>query len=892
MDENDMKEIIREFLIESHENLNQLDQDLVTLEHDPSRHEVFDNIFRTMHTLKGSCSVLGFSKLESIAHAGESLLACLRKGQLVLNTDITSVLLATADAVRKMVHNIESRHDEGAEEYTELVARLKRFQAAGGVSTSPNPGPEDRPLYDRLGEVETLSKSVKRFVSGIVEEPPASGEADAPEGDAAPAAQESAVSDSTIRVDVELLDKLVTLVGEMVLARNQILQFAANNQDSTLQATVQRLNLVTSELQEAAMKTRMQPIGNIWSRFPRTVRDVSVACGKKVRLELDGRGTELDKSILEAIKAPLMHAIRNAVDHGIEPPDARLAAGKPPEGVLSIRAFHEGGNVNIEISDDGAGIDPARIKRRALEQRLISEQEAERKSPAELMNLIFLPGFSTAEKVTNLSGRGVGMDVVKSNIEKIGGAIELSSQVGHGTRLRIKIPLTLAIIPALMVKACGESFAIPQANLLEMVRVDEGAGERIEVIQDVEVYRLRGELLPLLRLGRLLELSPSDAAATSSEAGRVGENGVNIVVLQAGGRPFGLVVDEVLDGQEIVVKPLGRQLKGVHVFAGATIMGDGRVALILDVSGLAKNEAISAPTVEQVEAAGAERVDDELTERQALLIFSISGDDRYAVPLAVVARLEEFIPDIIERAAGREVVQYRGSLLPLIRLDHALGLPPPQPGPTIPVIVFAQGDRSIGLVVGRILDVTSERLVIRQSAIGAAGIGGSAVINGKSTDLLDVYHIIEQACPGWFKSASLDRRERHRILFVEDSAFFRGLLKPCLELNGYEVIEAADGQEALDCLASQPVDLVLSDIDMPRMNGFQMAKKIRSMPGFDDLPMIALTSLESESDRNRGREAGFSEYQAKFDREAILAAIHRCVEKDRTTDTKEGLVHA
>ncbi|HXZ25477.1 MAG TPA: chemotaxis protein CheW, partial [Nitrospiria bacterium] len=464
--------------------------------------------------------------------------------------------------------------------------------------------------------------------------------------------------------------------------------------------------------------------------------------------------------------------------------------------------------------------------------------------------------------------------------------------VGKGTRIRIKIPLTLAIIPALMVKARGEFFAIPQANLLEMVRVDGAAGERIEVIQDVEVYRLRGELLPLLRLGRLLKLEPSGAVASLSDSGRAGDDGINIVVLQAGGRPFGLVVDDVLDGQEIVVKPLGRQLKGVQVFAGATIMGDGRVALILDVSGLAKDGAVSAPTVEEIDVTSAERDDDELTERQALLIFSISGEDRYAVPLAVVARLEEFIPDVVERAAGRDVVQYRGSLLPLIRLDQALGLPPPQPGPTIPVVVFAQGDKSIGLVVGRILDVTSEPLVIRQSSIGAAGIGGSAVINGKSTDLLDVYYIIEHACPGWFKSVSLSGRERHRILFVDDSTFFRGLLKPCLELNGYEVIEAADGQEALDRLAGHAVDVVLSDIDMPRMDGFQMAKKIRSMPEFVDLPMIALTSLESEADRNRGREAGFTDYQAKFDREAILAAIHRCVEKARSTDQKEGLVHA
>jgi two-component system, chemotaxis family, sensor kinase CheA len=758
MDEEKLQEIIREFLIESHENLDQLDQDLVVLERDPSRHEVFDNIFRTMHTLKGSCAVLGYSKLESIAHTGESLLDYLRNGQLRVSTDITSALLATADAVRNTLRNIEQHGAEGDEDYSDLIARLKCLQVAGGAPAMPPLATEERPLYDRLGEMESITKSVKLFVSGSAEERRASLEPPAADGENTHTLPESAVSESTIRVDVELLDKLITLVGEMVLARNQILQFAAQEEDSAFLATVQRLNLITSELQEAAMKTRMQPIGNIWSRFPRVVRDLSVACGKKIRLDMDGRKTELDKSILEAIRAPLMHLVRNAVDHGIELPKTRVAAGKPPQGCLSLRAFHEGGNVNIEISDDGAGIDPERVKRRAVERKLISTHEADRMSPAEIVDLIFLPGFSTAEKVTNVSGRGVGMDVARSNLEKVSGTIEVESKPGEGATFKIKIPLTLAIIPALVVTCRRDCYAIPQVSLLELVRLDVGqTGRGIELVHGAPIYRLRGNLLPLVFLDQVLQ---GNGNATSPSE-RPGNGIVNIVVLQADDRMFGLVVEGINDTEEIVVKPLGKRLKGVTCFAGAAIRGDGRVALILDVPGLARHTKVVS---EAKDRTAVHRSNGQETgeKKDALLVFGVKGN-RMAIPLSIVARLEEFDQSSIEQVGSQEVVQYRGAIMPLIRLSSALEERRSRPrerklhdqtaaGATIQVVVYSEDGHSVGFVVDQIFDIVEETLKTQQRAT-RRGVLGTAVLQGRVTELVDVRGVIRMAAPQFFQHA-------------------------------------------------------------------------------------------------------------------------------------------
>src|SRR5580700_10415822 len=662
-------DIVREFLVESAENLDLLDRELIHLENDPRNRETLASVFRTIHTIKGTCGFLGFTKLESVTHVGENLLSKLRDGELAPSPEITTALLQMIDAIRHMLTSVEAVGNEGERNDQELIKTLTRLLQGSA---------QDK----RQDTAAIVGPAVRRFATTVdtkklpLPAPPGPSAVDAaverneavPPGAAETAQRQNrgAASESSIRVDVVLLDKLMNLVGELVLARNQILQFSNRREDAGLLAPSQRLNLITTELQEGVMKTRMQPIGNIWSKFPRTVRDVATMCGKQVRIEMEGKETELDKTIVEAIKDPLTHIVRNSVDHGIEKPERRVAVGKPAEGRLLLRAYHEGGQVIIEISDDGGGLDADKIRRKAVEKGLITPEQAARMGEREGVNLIFLPGFSTAEKVTNVSGRGVGMDVVKTNIEKIGGTVDVQSKAGTGTTVRMKIPLTLAIIPALIVTSGGDRYAIPQISLLELVRLDgEDAQKGIELIQGVPVHRLRGRLLPLVYLNR--ELKVEDEAPDLSKL-----PAVNIVVLQADERQFGLVVDEINDTEEIVVKPLGKQLKGIKTFAGSTIMGDGRVALILDVLGVAQTSNVVS---ESRERAVVEKDAESAAlhgERQTLLLFAGPDDAHMAVPLDRVGRLEEFPIASVERAGNQEVVQYRGEILPLLFLSEVM----------------------------------------------------------------------------------------------------------------------------------------------------------------------------------------------------------------------------
>ena len=759
-----MDDITKEFLVESYENLDRLDRDLVALEKDPQSKETIGSIFRTIHTLKGTSGFLGFTKLEAVAHVGENLLSKVRDGVFVINPDITSALLATVDAVRFMLGQIEATGQPGDRDYSDLVDLLARLGAGESAPSAPPVAP---PVVTPVASPVVAAPSAPTpppvpvaVVAPVVAPAPAAAAVplvSAPVAahvvpppvppTAAPVEvaehRGPAVSDSTIRVDVGLLDKLMNLVGELVLARNQVLQFTTKCGDSGFLATSQRLNLITTELQESVMKTRMQPIGNVWSKLPRVVRDLSASCGKSIRLEMEGAETELDKTIIEAIKDPLTHIVRNSVDHGIETPEARLEKGKLAEGCLKMRAYHEGGQVNIEITDDGGGIHTERVKKKAIERGLITTDQAGRMSDHEAINLIFLPGFSTAEKVTNVSGRGVGMDVVKTNIEKIGGTVDLQSQFGLGTTLKIKIPLTLAIIPALIVTSAGDRFAIPQVSLLELVRLEaEQARKQIEFVHGAPVYRLRGQLLPLAYLNRELKLT---AATSSSE-----DDAVNIVVLQADGYPFGLVVDAINDTEEIVVKPLGKQLKGLTAFAGATIMGDGRVALILDVLGLAQGASVVKEVRNRAVKDNAGSTRRSIDSRQTLLLFDAGQGSRMAIPLAVVARLEEFSRDAIEHSGDQAVVQYRGQILPLIRVsDHVPAVAESADDPSRPmqVVVYNDQGRSVGLVVGRICDIVHEQITAKRHS-HRDGIFGSVVIQGKVTDLLDAQAVVRAADRG------------------------------------------------------------------------------------------------------------------------------------------------
>jgi two-component system chemotaxis sensor kinase CheA len=794
-----MDDLVKDFLVESTENLDRLDSELVKLESDPSSDDLLSSIFRTIHTIKGSCGFLGFSKLEKVAHVGESLLSLLRDGKIALTAELTSGLLEMVDAIRTILSEIQASGQDGKESYPDLIEKLNRLQQKDSVrkrQAVPGKKAEIGAKPDRNFETQAKDEDAAATRTDIQTTPlvagidarfrPASGKLGAllierncttPEALAA-ALREQAEGDprrigeilvargsvtqedvqaamrvqdesrasnaaaETIRVDVHLLDKLMNLVGELVLTRNQITQFSARQNDPVLVSSTQQLNLLTSELQEEVMKTRMQPISNIFDKFPRVVRDVAKGCGKRVEIEMDGKETELDKSLLEAIKDPLTHIVRNSVDHGIEMPDARIARGKRPEGHLKLRACHEGGQVVIEISDDGAGIDTARVKYKAIERGLITPQQAAQMSERELLNLIFLPGFSTAEKVTNLSGRGVGMDVVKTNIDRVNGSVDLQSTAGQGTAIKIKIPLTLAIVRAVIVQTVGRRFAIPQVSIQELVHLDgDRARTDVEQVHGVPVYRMRGRLLPLVHLHQELQLKREAENKLREEAA------INIVVLQADDHLFGLVVDEIQDSEEIVVKPLGKRLKGVKVFAGATIMGDGKVALILDVVGLAQSARILSEARDRAIAeTSAESLENEI-EKQAFLLFAGLDDSRMALPLAMLARLEEFPASQVEESGNESVIQYRGTILPLIRLDRVLEerrqrvldarrSAEPKAGP-LPVLVCNSEGETLGLVVEKILDIVEDRAEVKSPAT-RAGVQYAVVINERVTELLDV----------------------------------------------------------------------------------------------------------------------------------------------------------
>ena len=711
-----MDELVREFLVESYEGIDQLDRDLVSLEEHPTDTDLLARIFRCIHTVKGTCGFLAFGKLESLTHTGENLLSLLRDGKLSLNPEITTALLHMVDAVRDSLAVIEATEAEGDADYTELIQELTRLQATD--PSNPPAAPKPKPSEPKKPKATTDSA------------PPAACE------------QKSAgLADTAIRVDVHLLDKLMNLVGELVLARNQILQHSSTSEDTAFLATTQRLNLVTTELQGGVMKTRMQPIKTIWSKFPRVVRDLSRSCGKSVSVDMEGEGTELDKTIIEAIKDPLTHVIRNSVDHGIESPETRAAHGKNPEGRLQLRAFHEGGQVIIEIQDDGGGINPEKVKAKAIERALITPEQASRMPDREAVKLIFRPGFSTAEKVTNVSGRGVGMDVVRTNIEKIGGTVDVLSQLGEGTTLRVKIPLTLAIIPALVVTCSGSPYAIPQVNLLELVRLEGEQIKKIEHVHGAPIYRLRGNLLPLVYLNEALEIV--DAKGSTDEED---EQVVNVVVLQADDRQFGLVVEGVSDTEEIVVKPLSRQLKGIPAFAGATVRGDGNVALILDVIGLAQKANVLS---EVHDSALSEATSDSAAnnEKETLLLFRIGEDERMAIPLQSVARLEEIQKDTIERSGDLEIVQYRDEIMPVARLSTYFGAPSPvEETEALQMIVHSHEGRSVGLIVDHIEDIVEEKVTVSRE-VRRRGISRSVVVQGRVTHVVDLPQIVTDVDP-------------------------------------------------------------------------------------------------------------------------------------------------
>jgi two-component system, chemotaxis family, sensor kinase CheA len=947
-----MDDLLREFLTETSESLDTVDNQLVRFEQEPNNAKILDNIFRLVHTIKGTCGFLGLPRLEALAHAGETLMGKFRDGMPVTAEAVT-LILSSIDRIKEILAGLEATETEPEGNDRDLIDQLEAMvergmaamaageTAAPAAAAAPEPEPApasaraapahthgtlvdqtlERPL--RPGEVpldelerafretktekntqgslvpQTLERPLRpgevsldelerAFRSTATEvEPAHTKKAAAPERQpaAAPAEQsvtsvkekkqsakksvvevDSAadnerVANQSIRVNVDTLEHLMTMVSELVLTRNQLLEISRRNEDTEFKVPLQRLSNVTAELQEGVMKTRMQPIGNAWQKLPRIVRDLSGELGKQIELEMHGADTELDRQVLDLIKDPLTHMVRNSADHGLETPAERATAGKPETGTIRLSAYHEGGHIIICIADNGRGLNTERIKAKALHNGLVSEAELEKMSEAQIHKFIFAPGFSTAAQITSVSGRGVGMDVVRTNIDQIGGTIDIKSVAGEGCSVTIKIPLTLAIVSALIVEAGGDRFAIPQLSVVELVRARANSEHRIERIKDTAVLRLRNKLLPLMHLKKLLKID--DGSSTDPENGF-------IVVTQVGSQTFGIVVDGVFHTEEIVVKPMSTKLRHIDMFSGNTILGDGAVIMIIDPNGIAKALGAASAAHQQIADENASHHAGSGEQLTSLLVFRAGTTQPKAVPLGLVTRLEEIAADKIELSNGRYMVQYRDQLMPLVQMEGVTV----QTSGSQPILVFADDGRSMGLVVDEIIDIVEERLNI-EVAGSQSGILGSAVIKGQATEVIDVGHFLPMAFADWFTRKEMKPSAASQsVLLVDDSAFFRNMLAPVLKAAGYRVRVAPNAQEGLAVLRSgQSFDVVLTDIEMPDMNGFEFAETIRGDQHLHHMPIIGLSSLVSPAAIERGRQAGFYDYVAKFDRPGLIAAL-------------------
>ena len=900
-----MDDLLREFLTETSESLDTVDNQLVRFEQEPNNAKILDNIFRLVHTIKGTCGFLGLPRLEALAHAGETLMGKFRDGMPVTAEAVT-LILSSIDRIKQILSGLEATEAEPEGSDQDLIVKLQEMVERGmaamaspiasapaaPLAAEPAAAPAtvegtlvaqtlERPL--RPGEVslDELERAFRETPTEVVPPPvPEKAAAPSPAATApAPAKHAAAkhgagklaaegevleadkVANQSIRVNVDTLEHLMTMVSELVLTRNQLLEISRRNEDTEFKVPLQRLSNVTAELQEGVMKTRMQPIGNAWQKLPRIVRDLSGELGKQIELEMHGADTELDRQVLDLIKDPLTHMVRNSADHGLETPAERAACGKPEQGTIRLSAYHEGGHIIICIADNGRGLNTERIKAKAVANGLVSEAELEKMTEAQIHKFIFAPGFSTAATVTSVSGRGVGMDVVRTNIDQIGGTIDVKSVAGEGSSVTIKIPLTLAIVSALIVEAAGDRFAIPQLSVVELVRARANSEHRIERIKDTAVLRLRNKLLPLMHLKKLLKIDDG----SSSDP----ENGF-IVVTQVGSQTFGIVVDGVFHTEEIVVKPMSTKLRHIEMFSGNTILGDGAVIMIIDPNGIAKALGASGQASHEIAEENAASRASAAEQMTSLLVFRAGSSQPKAVPLGLVTRLEEIAIDKIELSNGRYMVQYREQLMPLVQME---GVSVQTQG-SQPILVFADDGRSMGLVVDEIIDIVEERLHI-EVAGSQAGILGSAVIKGQATEVIDVGHFLPMAFADWFSRKEMrPSASAQSVLLVDDSAFFRNMLAPVLKAAGYRVRVAPNAQEGLTALRSgQVFDVVLTDIEMPDMNGFEFAETIRADAHFNAMPIIALSAVVSPAAIERGRQAGFHDYVAKFDRPGLIAAL-------------------
>ncbi len=942
-----MDDLLNEFLTETFESLDVVDMELVKFEQDPNNSEILDNIFRLVHTIKGTCGFLGLPRLEALAHASETLMGKFRDGVPVTGEAVT-LILGSLDRVKEILAELESNETEPEGNDEDLISQLDILAGigdgvAGGAETE-NPAPGDglenvaeAPVVEDAGSgdgIKIVQRELKAGEVTLDDLERAFQEADGPDDMGPPPVpdtfksaepeekapeptpvavakkpikvgkksaksgtdkKEVSVQNQSIRVNVDTLETLMTMVSELVLTRNQLLEMVRRHSDSEFHVPLQRLSSVTAELQEGVMKTRMQPIGNAWQKLPRIVRDLGNELDKKIELVMKGAETELDRQVLELIKDPLTHMVRNSADHGLETTQERIDAGKSELGKITLEAFHEGGHIIIRIAEDGRGLNTEKISQKIIQNGLATEAELEALSEEQIHRFIFRAGFSTATLVTNVSGRGVGMDVVRTNIELIGGSVDVKSKAGEGSIFSIKIPLTLAIVSALIVESNGQRFAVPQLNVVELVRARAGSDHRIELINDTPLLRLRNKLLPLVKLSQILDIpnvipkgndDPCDIAkmetaapcndsgqqAVEASAMETGEEGF-IIVTKVGEKTFGIVVDSVFDTEEIVVKPMSYRLRENNLFSGNTILGDGSVIMIVDPNGVANKISGESFHQDKSEVVESETATTSGSQVISILLFKAGSDELKAVPLSLVTRLEEIDVETIERNNNRDLVQYRGKLMPLVYVDEDAKA---KESGRQPILVFTDDDHAMGLVVDEIVDIVEERLDIEVEAM-KPGMVGSAVIRDVATEVIDIGHYLPQAFDNWFH-----RQEKGivssqpRLLLVDDSAFFRNMLTPVLGAQGFEVTTVDSPLEAIKLHDNGEVfDVIVSDIEMPEMNGFEFAKFVRGTKNWGNTPIIAISSFTSNAAIEKGKEAGFHDYVAKFDREGLIQILRQ-----------------
>ncbi len=887
MNKVDMEGALGEFFSECEEILQRVTSVLTKLESQDLSSDAIDSLYRDVHTLKGTSQLFGFQRIGLIAHAIEASLEPVRQNKVKLDRQFVDLIFKSLDLIDQILKNpkLDLENDPFLQnELMHILPKMietsnKRF--GGEFQLDHSLIPSEKVSLDTLASIshqDLVEQQAQPVNSNLVNQ-----QSERPQANILKLKSEKNISgeeqqleSSTIRIQVSLLDKLMNLVGEMVLARNQVLQFARTSDNNEFLNLTQRLDLVTSELQDNVMKTRMQPIGSVFSKFQRVVRDLGKELGKSIELVIEGSETELDKSLLEAIKDPLTHIVRNSCDHGIESSEERKKAGKHPTGIILLKAFHEGGHVIVEVRDNGRGVDPKKIISKALEKRIISPEKANELSESEIQQLIFAPGFSTVEHVSSVSGRGVGMDVVRTNVERVGGLIDLSSQPGLGTKIKLIIPLTLAIVPAMVVRNQKDFFAIPQVKLQELIRVDiEENSKAIEKLQGQFVFRLRGDLLPLVDLHDLL----------APDTNKIKRNIFNIVILKTESQSYGLVVDEICDTADIVVKPFPQFLKKNEILSGATIMGDGSVALILDTQGVAQRSgAHHVGASKDLRSMIDIKKKTILLDKSEYLFFNLHRPGLFALPLVLVHRLEEFSNEEIEVSGQEKMVKYRGSLLPLINLDRYLGGQSdivPNGDNKISVIVVSKHNRYFGLVVNEILDILSSDEEIKPLLKETKGVLGNLINSDKKVlTILDALGIIDDILGIPKNKQPLKKLAKTKILFAEDTVFFARMVKKVLEDAGAEVDHFENGQLALDRLKKSDAStyaLILSDIEMPVLNGYDFAKQVRGDAKFQKLPLIALTTRFNQLDQKKGIDSGFNKYLEKLKSDELLEAVHELI---------------